>query len=140
MRAGGPVVDCAFSPDTTRLTATVSRSLGVREHKVWDIASGEEVADTLERPAYSATESERRRVGLGWPESPSPDGRLSAALDEDGLLRILNLATGSPIAQWWVGSLHAPLAWHPRGARIAVGSESGDVFLLRLENHPEAHA
>lgn len=60
----------------------------------------------------------------------SPDGQSVAVASRDGTVRLFDARTGSVVATMPLGEPLTALAWHPDGARIAVGTSAGRLALL----------
>ena len=83
--------------------------------RIWDPATGEEL-HSVQVPGYE------RRLGV-WGPSFSPDGSLfAAAWPVDGLVKIVDLATGQIVRE--VRSVRGPkdTSFDPTGARLAIAS------------------
>ena len=80
----GPVLGVALSPDGWRV-ATTNNAAGIGVVKIWDVLSGREMA------SYKVSSGLIERVGLG------PDGRRLATSGWDGVVRLLDVATGHEV-------------------------------------------
>jgi WD40 repeat protein/DNA-binding SARP family transcriptional activator len=119
----GDVIDVAFSPDGSKLAATLSRGIGPGYTgwlKVWDASTGNLLAS------------------LAGPEdafgpSFSADGSMVAAVWDTNTVRAVDLSTGQTVV-WDTGIGNtADAALSPDGERLAVTSlnRNGAVFDLK---------
>ncbi len=114
----------AFSPDGKQVWGS-----GFRTLYAWDANTGVSVRATLVTdPVFPKT-------------LLSPDGKRAAGVLHDGTIRLFDVATGKPSAEW-DGPAEAPtaLAFSPDGKRLALGGEKGFIGLWDTENKREAVA
>jgi WD40 repeat protein len=115
----------AFSPTGHLVAATgESDSSGPRSAQVWEVATGRLVA-TLRQQAR-ATDVNNHLHGLAF----SPDGRLLAAGDAGGNVRVWDLATGTEVACWagHDGAVYS-VDFAPDGGALASGGIDTTVLL-----------
>jgi WD40 repeat protein/DNA-binding winged helix-turn-helix (wHTH) protein len=115
---GVDVTDVAFNRDGTLLATTGYDGVA----RIWDPATGEELS-TVESPDEGA-------VGV-WGPSFSPDGsRFAAAWPGDGVVKVLDVATGRIVQE--IRSVPAPggTSFDPSGARIAVRSDQEPMAVV----------
>jgi WD40 repeat protein len=124
----GPVVRVVFSPHGRLLMA-----VGVNgEADIWKTSAGQKLASL---PGFGsllpATGGSSRYWTLVLPGAAfSPDGRLVAVADGDGIVRVWELATRKQVAAVAAGWASA-LAFAPRGGLLAAMTWEGDVIVAR---------
>lgn len=107
---------CTFSPDSKLLFAE-SASYVTGEVLGWDVESRAELA---------------RIAGKDAVRGFSPDGSLMVTGRR--ALRLWDVRTWSEIARY-VSTGANSIAWNPEGSLLAVGELSGDLHVLKIENH-----
>jgi WD40 repeat protein len=119
-----PVVDVAFSPDSTRVVSTSSRPIGYRnsdplepgEVKVWDAQSGGELL-TLK--------GQKRFVNA---VTYSPDGKRLATLSRDNSVKVWDAQTGQELLSLPVQiRAGGAVAFSPDGKRLASSNQPPNI-------------
>jgi WD40 repeat protein len=101
----------AFSPDGSRLAA-----LGHQTLWLWELPAGRPLAHHPSRKFYT---------GLAY----SPDGRVLATSNNDGVVRFWDGRTGAPLRAfaWDIGKVLC-VGFAPDGMRAAAGGERGTII------------
>jgi WD40 repeat protein len=111
----GPVYDQSWSFDA-RLFAAADYD----QIKVWDINAGWEVSMLKGHTDFVA--------GLAW----SPKANVLASASQDGTVRLWDGTSLTVMAILDIGQPLGCLTWSPDGRQLAVGSYSGDIYLLNV--------
>lgn len=115
-----------FSPDGRRIVA--GSDIGLL---VWDVATGQKLAQIRTTDAY----------GVSW----SPDGRVFATGGWRNVVGIWDASTYEELATFGGHLTMAPgarttgLSWSPDGRLLAVGSYDGNVRIWRVTISPTTH-
>lgn len=113
----GRIERCGFSPDGKRILT------GADGTKIWDTSTGAEIT-RLEG-----------RMPEGKSGLFSPDGAKTATIKNDNLLMLWDIAGKSKlIGTFLIEAGFKCVSWHPNGRLMAVGTNSGKVYLFTLEN------
>jgi hypothetical protein len=109
---------CALSPDGKLIAAGIAEE-GVR---LWEVATGKDLKRFPDFPTRLPPRETLRVDNLAF----SPDGKtLAVKTDKDGILRLLDVATGKEVRRFRHGS-HL-LAFSPDGSLLALEGEEEDV-------------
>jgi WD40 repeat protein len=111
----------AFSPDGRLLASAGAPMSGAGQVKVWDVASGRELADL------------RGHTRAVWCVAFASDGKTVAAGGGDGTVRFWDATTGREqfLLQGRAGEVRS-LAFSPDGGALAAGHEDGSITLWDL--------
>jgi WD40 repeat protein/DNA-binding SARP family transcriptional activator len=125
----GDLIDVAFNHDGTLLATTGADGTA----HIWNTATGEDVHAVAGQPDIDEW------LGGAWGPSFSPDGSLfAAAWPGEGVVRILDLATGQVVRE--IRSVPAPwlTSFDPTSSRIAVASlRGGNAVVVDVESGNE---
>jgi WD40 repeat protein len=147
------VTDCAVSPDGRRIAAAWADGT----IKIWDAGSLSEIA-SLDAGCFCSFTPDGERLITGgtdgtvrlWDAATgtlklnivqsgavsscgiSADGRRIFSVSDYGLLTIWDAEDGTKICECWTGDRVCGM-WSPDGKRLALGHNSGAVWLLELE-------
>jgi WD40 repeat protein len=130
------VSSIAFAPDGKSLVAGSADARVI----VWDVRSGKEVV-ALERNPESFTGRGQLR-GNTWSVAYAPDGLSVAGGDNEGLVKVWDVATGRVIHTLWSrrSRFAYSMAFSPDSRTLAVAYDNGPVGLWDLETGQEARA
>jgi len=111
------VSSCAVSPDGSRILTASGDTL-----RLWELLAGRLLA-TLTGHTRDINDC-----------TFSPDGKLIASASSDGSLKLWSAANGAKVCELVLGSEIHEIDWSPEGCRVVVGTSTGEIHLLRLEN------
>jgi WD40 repeat protein len=126
---GGPISALAYSPDGTLVASSgFGRNVSEPSINLWDVASG--------RPIRRLDGQAGHHLGGAF----SPNGRLLAAVNGDGTIRVWNVATGIECRRFRIAqdsSWGNNVAFAPDGKTLASGTLEGPICFLDLESGKE---
>jgi WD40 repeat protein/tRNA A-37 threonylcarbamoyl transferase component Bud32 len=108
----GHLISTAFSPDGSRFAAA-----GLRGMDVWDAATGGRVWGNS--GMYAPPQLRCVRF--------SPEGKRLAAAGQEGVVKVLDAATGKEAQRMRHGAVVGALAYHPDGGRLVSAAGDGSV-------------
>ncbi|HJZ93626.1 MAG TPA: WD40 repeat domain-containing protein, partial [Gemmataceae bacterium] len=117
--------EACFSRDGRRLAAVVfdRRATTGTEIRVWDWRTGKQLLSVTVADFISVV-------------SLSHDGRAFAVGENDGRLRVFEIATSGERAAFRHGTSVESVAFHPDGSRLAASSTEAPVYIWNLRGDP----